>query len=262
MKNATRLSPAIYAQDNKTRKMTSYNKQDSASIQSMFASIAAEYDRANAILSFNMHKLWNKKLVHLTNRDNDFKDSALLDLCAGTGEITKTWMLRNKETKKAYLLDFCPEMLALAKHKMDVHFRSQDSFNYLHADAEKIPLEDSSVEAITIAYGIRNVHCIENCFQEAFRVLKPGGKLGILELTSPEITGLKQFHHFYLKRLLPILGGFVAKNKDAYKYLCQSIESFVKPQEIKSKLLTTGYSQVDIHPQCLGIATVIIAKKN
>lgn len=237
--------------------MTNYNKEQAHSIQDMFASIAKEYDRTNAILSFNLHRFWNRKLVKLTSQSSG-KNPILLDLCAGTGEITQTWLKQFDTPQKAYLLDFCPEMLDIAKKKLNCPLHQLD---FIHGNAEQIPLANESIDAITIAYGIRNVHGIENCFREAQRVLKPGGTLGILELTSPSFTLLKPLHKFYLKRILPILGGLVTKNAEAYQYLCQSIQSFIKPEEIKTNLMRFGYQKVKIHSLNCGIATVIIAKK-
>lgn len=257
MRNAEQIYHAIYVQIQKRKKMTNYNKEYAGSIQDMFASIAKEYDKTNAILSFNLHRFWNKKLVKLTAQVAG-NNPVLLDLCAGTGEITQTWLKQFNSPQTAYLLDFCPEMLNLAKKKLN---NLPHHLDFIHGNAEQISLSDESVNAITIAYGIRNVHGIENCFREAKRVLKPGGTLGILELTAPSIAVLKPLHKFYLKHVLPILGGLVTKNEEAYRYLCQSIQSFIKPEEIKTHLMSLGYQQVNIHSLSCGIATVIIAKK-
>ncbi len=237
-----------------------YQKSNAYSIRSMFSSIAQEYDRANAILSFNLHKLWNRRLVSLTSFKSR-KVQVLLDLCAGTGEITRAWLQQTKSPLQAYLLDFCPEMLNLAENKLSISSKEQHKFNFIHANAENIPLSDDFVDAITVAYGVRNVHNLDQCFQESFRVLKPEGCLGILELTSPENRFLKMLHQFYLKVILPRMGGLVTKNKKAYEYLCHSIQEFVKPCQIKEKLLKAGFNNVTIHPQWFGTATIIIAKK-
>ncbi|MGK5593842.1 MAG: bifunctional demethylmenaquinone methyltransferase/2-methoxy-6-polyprenyl-1,4-benzoquinol methylase UbiE [Parachlamydiaceae bacterium] len=237
-----------------------YQKSNASSIQLMFSSIAREYDRANAILSFNLHKLWNRQLVSLTSKKSRHVQ-VVLDLCAGTGEITKVWLHQAQSPLDVHLLDFCPEMLSLAKTKLFDSSESQHKFSFIQANAESIPLSNDLADAITVAYGVRNIHNIDQCFHESFRVLKSGGCLGILELTSPENRLLKRLHQFYLKAVLPRLGGIVTKNKQAYEYLCQSIQEFVTPCHIKDQLLRAGFSEVTIHPQWFGTATVIVAKK-
>lgn len=238
--------------------MTTYSKENASSIIDMFASIAKEYDRANAILSLNLHHYWNHQLVKHVMKCQKESSLTYLDLCSGTGEIAKIWLSKSRTPQQAYLLDFCSNMLDIAKAKMDSQCHQ---IQYLHANAEIIPLGSSFIDAITIAYGIRNIHCIENCFNDAFRVLKSGGVLGILELTEPSSKIFRLFHHMYLKRILPKLGGLVTKNREAYSYLCQSIQAFVKPSAIREKILDSGFQKVDIYPLSFGIATLIIAKK-
>lgn len=237
----------------------SYTKENPDTIQSMFGSIAKDYDRTNALLSLWMHKYWNAKLVKLVTDRQESK--ILLDLCAGTGEIAFQWLKKSPAPKIAFLLDFCPEMLEYAKKKSEQHRFSSHQIDYIQADAQKIPLPDQSVDTVTIAYGIRNVSSPEACFKEVQRVLKPGGTFGILEATMPSSPLLKPFHRLYLRKVLPFLGGLTAKNKQAYQYLCNSIQSFSKPEELKLKLAENSFDKITLHPLTGGIATVILASK-
>lgn len=233
------------------------NTKDPEKIQTMFGKIASQYDFTNGILSFQLHKLWNHQLT----RSLDAK-STLLDLCSGTGEIAYRWLDDQKSPKTAIFLDFCEEMLEGAKAKRLPHLIKGHHLKFIQADATFLPIETESVDAVSVAYGIRNVQQPEKCFSEVLRVLKPEGKLSILELTEPDNQFLRFFHNIYLKKILPRLGGFLTKEKEAYAYLANSVQTFSKPEELKSQLLKSGFQKVDIRSLTGGIATIIEAHKN
>jgi demethylmenaquinone methyltransferase/2-methoxy-6-polyprenyl-1,4-benzoquinol methylase len=236
--------------------MLSYDKKDPKTIQSMFGSIAGNYDIANTILSFQLHKYWNAKLLKEVTKDNDPK--ILLDLCSGTGDIAYAFIKGAKEKKKAYLLDFCPEMLAKAEEKFArANFKSGHHLEFITADAQHLPIEDNSVDAITVAYGIRNVKDPKLCFAEAFRVLKKGGTFAILELTRPSNPLLRLGHKLYLKAFLPILGRLITSNADAYTYLSSSVSNFVSPQELIGYMQSIGFKDIKLTPLSGGIASIL-----
>lgn len=234
-----------------------YSKTKPESIQYLFGNIANKYDKANAILSFGLHHFWNKKLV---KEFSSQKNKTYLDLCSGTGEIALRFVKSNPDSKKIILLDFCKEMLDIAEAKFDKP-KMPKNIEYLVADAQKLPLDSKSIDSISMAYGIRNVKAPELAIREAYRVLTPGGKMAILELTKPENPLLKFGHHLYLKGLLPIIGKFITENKKAYQYLCESIHQFVPPLEIKNKMQEAGFQQIKIKKLNFGIATLITAQK-
>jgi len=239
--------------------MNSYQKDDPQSIQAMFGSIAKQYDRTNAILSFQMHRWWNSQLIHqVTDAHNP---DSLLDICCGTGEIALTYLKRSKKPCHAYLLDFCEQMLDCARVKAKKMPLSRHQVTYFQADAQKIPLENESVGCVTVAYGIRNVKQPEECIKEVLRVLKPGGSFGILELTQPTNPFLKFGHQLYLKTVLPLLGRLLTSNQQAYEYLCSSINKFLKPAQVEKMLLDAGFVQTLRKPLAGGIATIIYGKK-
>lgn len=242
------------------RENLSYSKEKPSTIQEMFGSIAKDYDKTNSVLSFGLNKRWNRELVKSVSKDSP---SIFLDLCSGSGEIAFSFMDKFPNTPKTvYLLDFCQELLACAKEKNLKRGNNPHFVTYLQADAEKIPLLDQSVDSIAVAYGIRNIRSLDNCFKEAYRVLKPGGTFGILELTEPPSKILKPFHNFYLKWILPYVGGALTKNLKAYSYLHSSIKNFMKPSEIKELLVSKGFNKVEIKPLMGGIATLLIAEKD
>lgn len=227
------------------------------SIQEMFGSIASHYDRTNAILSFGLFKLWNRALLKKIAHPSD---EHLLDLCAGTGDISFLF-LKYHPQKKVCLLDFCEEMLDVAQEKARLKKIPPSQFQKVVGDAQCIPLQDSSFDLVTIAYGIRNVKDPKKCIGEAWRVLRPEGRFGILELTRPNNSLLRFGHACYLKTLLPILGKWAAKNGDAYHYLSQTISSFQSPLSLKKLLIEAGFQKTEVVPLFGGIASLILGEK-
>lgn len=228
-----------------------YKRAEPESIKEMFGTIATDYDRANQVLSFGLAKRWNEALV------KELTGSHLLDLCAGTGEIAFSFLNKNRGAQ-ATLLDFCPEMLEVARQK---GASLTDRFETVIADAEALPLENGSVDAISVAYGIRNVNNTFVCLSECFRVLKPQGILGILELTRPSSPFLHLPHQLYLSTILPLLGKYVARNKKAYEYLSKSISSFSSPALLEELLKKVGFQSVVKKPLMGGVATLLVARK-
>lgn len=239
--------------------MSFYDKHKPDSIQTLFNTIAKRYDRTNAVLSFNLHRRWNRELVRQTQQIQG--SHALLDLCAGTGDIAFEYLKPLQIPCKAYLVDFSSEMLDCAKKKGQQLPLSHHSLEYIQADVQSLPLAASTVECATMAYGIRNVNHPSTCMQEVYRVLKPGGVFSILELTRPEHPLLRLGHQAYLRTLLPIIGKWLTSNEEAYRYLQQSIRSFIPPKEIVTLLRQSGFAQPTVTPLFGGIATIISAKK-
>lgn len=238
--------------------MKKYSKEDPSSIQAMFGSIAKHYDKANAILSLQLHKNWNAKLIRALAKTNG---TSLLDLCAGTGDIALMWLKGSHQRRTAYLLDFCGEMLECAKQKAKLYELDQHDISYLQGDAQNIPLKNCSVSCVSIAYGIRNVKDPINCIQETFRVLQPGGMFGILELTQPRNPILRFGHSLYLKAILPFIGRWMTSNEQAYQYLCGSIHSFISASELEKILIKSGFQKTKCIPLFGGIATMITGFK-
>lgn len=235
----------------------SYDKHNPQSIQEMFGSIAKRYDRANAVLSLNMHKYWNRKLINFAVTNTPGRN--FLDLCSGTGDIAFGIAKACEFTPKICLLDFCAEMLEFAKQKEPV---DDSLFTYIQGDAQDLPLENGTVDCITISYGIRNVKSPEKCIGECMRVLRKDGVLAILELTRPEHPFMRFGHQLYLKGILPIMGKLVAENKQAYEYLCSSIDNFVAPQELTKIMVDKGFNSVNAKPLTGGVATLLTGFKN
>lgn len=239
--------------------MALYQKNKPETIQAMFGSIATQYDRTNAILSFQLHKRWNSQLVNTIMRSYDF--SAGADLCCGTGEIAFTYLRKASHPCTLYMIDFCSEMLTCAQEKAKKLKLNDHKLTYIQADVQEIPLGNESIDYATIAYGIRNVQDPAKCFNEVYRVLKHKGRIGILELTEPRNPLIRFGHRLYLRTFVPILGKLLTSNQEAYNYLCRSIQGFIKPQELALLLFDSGFRNIEIKPLHGGIATIISADK-
>lgn len=239
--------------------MTSYNKNEPETIRSMFNSIAQSYDRTNAVLSFQMHKIWNAALVRQAVLSSN--PDVYLDLCSGTGAIAFEFLHKTSSTPKVYLLDFSEEMLAYAQDKARSQQLEHHDLTFLQADAQVIPLPDNYVDCATIAYGIRNVMQPQDCINEVYRVLKPNGTFGILELTQPSNALLRLGHGIYLRTVLPLIGKILTSNKEAYNYLCNSIHTFIPPEEIERLMQNAGFKNIKKTAFCKGVATILIGNK-
>lgn len=235
-----------------------YDKQSPYTIQSMFDNIAKRYDRTNAVLSFNLHKRWNKHLANLVGKKKD--SLVYFDLCAGTGDIAKCYLEQAKDSCSAHLIDFSKNMLECAKRKM-APFEASHHLSYIQADVQDLPYSSAYADACTMAYGIRNVKEPEKAVKEVCRVLKPGGVFGILELTRPKSRLIKPFHQFYLKTILPVIGKKLTEDQEAYRYLCDSIHRFLPADKLAEILKQAGFGSIEIKPLSFGIASIVYGKK-
>lgn len=239
-----------------------YTKEHPSSIRKMFSDIARNYDRGNAVLSFGLHRYWNRALIQeVLGSHGETNSGSLLDLCSGTGDIAFSFLKDASQTHEVYLLDFCPDMLAIAKAKSQTPKLQRHSLHFIEGDAQEIPLETSSMDHATVAYGIRNVQSPRRCIAEVYRVLKPGGRFGILELTRPKGRLLSWGHGIYLRGILPQIGRLFLSNQAAYKYLCDSIEAFVSPDALEKVMREVGFRETYQRRLSVGIATLIIGRK-
>lgn len=239
--------------------MNHYNKNNPQTICEMFDSIAQNYDKTNGVLSFQMHKRWNQSLVQEVILPSH--PQRYLDLCCGTGAIAFDFLKQTKEKPKVYMLDFSQEMLNCAKSRIQTNRLIHHDISFLRADAQSIPLPDQSIDCATIAYGIRNIKSPKLCLEDTYRVLKKGGVFGILELTRPSNRLLRLGHWVYLRTLFPILGKLLTSNKEAYRYLCNSIHTFIPPEQLEALMLSAGFKDLKKMSLMGGIATIVVGKK-
>jgi demethylmenaquinone methyltransferase/2-methoxy-6-polyprenyl-1,4-benzoquinol methylase len=223
----------------------------SQAIQQMFSRIAPTYDQANHALSFNKDIEWRKASAAQAARDG-FKPRKVLDLCAGTGDFALAVKGQWPEAK-VVLADFAKPMLALAKTKAGA------GFDYLEADALKLPFQDFSFDAVVCGFGARNLDSVEAGVKETARVLKPGGKAVILEFFKPTGFLSKLAYGFYISTILPMRGGALSKDKSAYDYLQKSAKEFLSLDQFKALLEKNGFKDISVEIHTMGVAASLVA---
>lgn len=216
----------------------------------MFDRISQTYDRTNRILSLGMDLSWRKKLnKHLP----DQKDLKILDLATGTGDQAIAFLKSKASIHSITGIDLSKEMLELAKKKVpDVEF--------IEADAQKIPFPKEAFNAVSFSFGIRNVPSPTTALEEIYRVLKPNGRCLILEFSLPP-KPIRTFYLFYLRHILPRIGGLISKNKEAYSYLNQTIEHFPSGNDFCLLMKGAGFNRVQAIPMNLGTVTLYVGEK-
>ncbi|HET9870035.1 MAG TPA: bifunctional demethylmenaquinone methyltransferase/2-methoxy-6-polyprenyl-1,4-benzoquinol methylase UbiE [bacterium] len=222
----------------------------SQAIQQMFSRIAPTYDQANHALSFNQDIEWRKDSVQRAAGDG-FSPRQVLDLCAGTGDFALAAKAQWPGAQVT-LADFSKPMLALAKGK-------GGGFNYLQADALKLPFQDFSFDALLCGFGVRNLDSAEAGVREMARVLKPGGKAVVLEFFKPTGFLSKLAYGFYVSTILPLRGGAISKDKAAYDYLQKSAKGFLALNEFKALLEKNGFKDVQVQAYTMGVAACLVA---
>jgi demethylmenaquinone methyltransferase / 2-methoxy-6-polyprenyl-1,4-benzoquinol methylase len=219
----------------------------------MFNRIAKTYDSVNRLLSFGLDVGWRKKVGHLLPQKNNV---ALLDLATGTADqILMLCKEHPQQISKAVGMDLSEGMLEKGREKIDQQ-QLQDVIHLQTGDAVQIPCENSSFDAVTISFGIRNVPDVPASLREMHRVLRPEGKTLVLEFSMPKNPIVRFGHLFYLRYILPLVGGFVSGDYEAYRYLNTSIEAFPYGDSFCSLMKEAGFSTVRQHPVTFGIATI------
>lgn len=229
-------------------------------IVTMFDEISKNYDIANRVLSMGIDKSWRRNACNIAFTlygKNEIPQ--ILDVACGTGDMIYFWLesAKNNGIEIASIKGIDPSsgMLNVAKRKMP-------QIEFIQGSADMLPLQDNSVDIISISYGIRNVVNREEAIREFQRILKPNGLLVILEFTKNEKQGFADLIvDFYMNKILPILGGFVTKHKEAYTYLPNSIEEFLTTQKLAKELDNNGLKPITVKPFTMKISTLFIARK-
>src|SRR5687767_8477507 len=218
-------------------------------ISGMFDAIAARYDLLNTVLSGGLDRYWRRRAIaslQLTGRER------LLDVCAGTADVAIGAARRSAGAARVVGVDFSGAMLAHGLTKVNSSGLS-DRVQLIRGDAMALPAATESVDAVTIAFGIRNVQRPEIACQELFRVLRPGGRLAILEFGLPVFPAVRPLYLWYFTHVLPRIGRAVSRHDAAYTYLPESVGAFQFGDEFAQILTNAGFSQVKARPLALGI---------
>lgn len=220
-------------------------------VRRIFESIAYRYDLLNHLLSFGTDYYWRKKALKLTRLS---PEAILLDVACGTGDFA----IEAKKLGVNNILgaDYSINMLKLFNKKCDwITGRNVQTV------AEYIPIKNNSVSNIIVAFGVRNFYDIQKGFDSFYRILKENGKATILEFRIPSNFIFKRFYKFYFKKILPVIGGMISGDRDAYNYLPKSVEEFDEKFNLEDLLLKSGFKKVEKHDLTFGIARTIIATK-
>lgn len=225
-------------------------------VAAMFDRISPKYDRLNHLLSLNIDKVWRRKTAKAVAKQHP---TSVLDLATGTADLAIAIAKRNP---KAHIMgmDISERMLGIGKEK--VKKQGLESQIDLHlGDAASLPFDDNSLDAVTVAFGVRNFENKDKGLAEIQRVLKPNGQTFILEFSMPERFPMKQLYRLYFKHILPKIGKRVSKDPEAYSYLPQSVEAFPKPDEFLHILDDNGLKNGSAKRFSFGIATLYTANK-
>ena len=226
------------------------DKSKKEQVAGMFNNIAGKYDLLNHVLSMNIDKLWRKKVVR---KLQEHKARRILDVATGTGDLAIAALRANRERVDG--IDISDGMLEAGKTK--IRQRNLDNIIFLQSgDAEAIPFEDSTFDAITVAFGVRNFENLDAGLKEMNRVLKPGGICVVLEFTMPSLFPFRQLYGFYFKNLLPLIGRLVSKDTSAYTYLPESVKAFPQNQQFIERMEQAGFIQNSFKSLSLGIAAI------
>ena len=220
-------------------------------VREMFSGIAGKYDVLNHVLSINIDKSWRRLVRQKLPGVLANPDAIILDVACGTGDLSIE--LASHAKARVIGSDFCRPMLAIAKDKSSA---SDLPIPYLESDAMRMPFADSSVDAVTIAFGLRNLSNFREGLAELNRILKPGGKLVVLEFSSPIVPGFRALFDFYFTQILPRIGGLVSGSRGAYEYLPDSVSKFPNQKRLVEMMKEVGFESVEYTNLTGGIAAI------
>ncbi|WP_437918212.1 bifunctional demethylmenaquinone methyltransferase/2-methoxy-6-polyprenyl-1,4-benzoquinol methylase UbiE [Sphingobacterium sp. LRF_L2] len=220
-------------------------------VADMFNNISKTYDVLNRLMTMGIDTIWRKKAIRLLL---SIKPQLLLDVATGTGDFALE-SLRILNPKKIIGVDISSGMLDVAKQKI-AKKGLQDRFEVQLGDSEKLQFADETFDAVTVAFGVRNFENLPQGLADIHRVLKPGGKAIILELSNPTAFPIKQLYHFYFHKLTPALGKVISKDSNAYSYLPESVANFPDGERFAKITSSVGFSETKVRPQTFGFCTI------
>lgn len=221
----------------------------------MFDTISENYDRLNRVISLGIDQKWRKKVIRLALEN---RPTRVLDVATGTGDLAIA-LAENGEVQVTGL-DISPGMLEVGKQKIQQKQLGKQ-IDMLIGDSEEIPFEDDTFDAVTVAFGVRNFENLEAGLQEISRVLKPKGRIVILETSVPSKTFFRFGYRVYCKNYLPMVGKLLSRDEMAYSYLSESAAQFPHGEEFNNILAKSGFIDIENIPQTFGAATIYTASK-
>ena len=223
----------------------------SRTVREMFANISKRYDLLNHVLSINIDKRWRRLTRAKLEKILADPSAVVLDVACGTGDLS----LELKRDARAAIIgtDFCHPMLEIANAKTT---EAAESIPYIEGDAMGLPFADNSFDALTIAFGLRNLSNFKDGLAELNRVLKPGGMIAVLEFSTPIVPGFDRLFNLYFRNILPRIGGVVSGSRGAYEYLRDSVSKFPDQRGLVELMTAAGFESVEYENLTGGVAAI------
>jgi demethylmenaquinone methyltransferase/2-methoxy-6-polyprenyl-1,4-benzoquinol methylase len=228
--------------------MNMYNQDKTKLVNSVFSAVYKKYDFMNDVMSFGIHRIWKKDMINWLNPQ---AGNTLIDVASGTGDLAKIFSEKNNNKCKIMCIEPNLNMLEMGKKKLETY----KNINWTLSPAEKLPFKDNTFDFYTISYGIRNVTDINLSLNEAFRVLKTGGRFMCLEFSKIENKILNTIYKKYSKAI-PFIGKFIAGSSAPYDYLVTSIDKFYNQDELVKLIENNGFSNVQYRNLSSGISAI------
>jgi len=222
-------------------------------VREMFATIAGRYDLLNHLLSGNVDKRWRKLVANRVRERLPSSDSLILDVACGTGDLSQT--LFEITGARVFGTDFCRPMLSIAADKLP------SSISLIEGDALRLPFKDAMFDAVTIAFGLRNLAGVESGLLELRRISKPNGWVAVLEFSRPTNAVLRPLFSLYFRRILPLMGGVISGSLGAYTYLPASVSRFPDQKQLAVMMEQAGLEQVRFENLTGGIAALHLGRR-
>ncbi|HAJ94690.1 MAG TPA: bifunctional demethylmenaquinone methyltransferase/2-methoxy-6-polyprenyl-1,4-benzoquinol methylase UbiE [Actinobacteria bacterium] len=222
-------------------------------VRDFFDSISKKYDITNAIISLGLESIWRRQFLRKINSS----DSKILDICCGTGTSTYQIWLKAKRARVSGI-DFSDGMIGIARSK----YRENPNLVFYSRDAGDLDFIDGTFDCITIVFGIRNILEREKALKEFYRVTEHSGRIIILEFNYIEKGFFSHLFKFYLKRIMPFVGGFITGDRQAYRYLTRTIKEFPDPESFKRLMESAGWESVAHLPLTFGICNIFSGSKD
>jgi len=224
-------------------------------VEEMFNSIAPKYDFLNRFLSLGIDKIWRKEAIAYLK---PLHPKQILDVATGTGDLALEAMKLNPD--QIIGLDIAEQMLSFGRIKIDKKGLSK-KIKMIQGDSENLPFDNNHFDAITVAFGVRNFQNLSKGLKEMNRVLKPGGRLVVLEFSKPASFPYKQVYNFYFTYILPVMGNLLSNSKNAYTYLPESVKHFPEGDAFVGFLKEAGFKNMIVKPLTFGTCSLYIADK-
>jgi demethylmenaquinone methyltransferase / 2-methoxy-6-polyprenyl-1,4-benzoquinol methylase len=230
-------------------------EEKQALVDDVFHNVARRYDLMNDLMSGGLHRAWKDVLVNTVNPPRQNRPFALLDLAGGTGDVAFRVVEAGGPATRVTVADINPDMLAVGRARA-AERGLDDAIDFVDANAEALPFPDRSFDAVTIAFGIRNVPRIATALAEAHRVLKLGGRFLCLEFSTADLPGLATLYELYSFNVIPALGQAVAGDAESYRYLVESIRRFPRPQAFADMIRAAGFARVSFQQMTGGVVAL------